>query len=1212
MKPLLERLSRVLPWLAYVLPMGLVVVFSAMAWGYAKDDSWISFRYARNLWDGHGLVFNPGEHVEGYTNFLWTVLMAPVVGSGVDPMPFAAGLGAAMSVATAALVVAGARRLGADWLSAGLAGVVYAVWPAVGIWGVSGLEQGLVQLTCAGGGYLVLRATEKQDLRTAASAGVVLALACMTRPDAHAVAGLLALAPLVARRWKLSAAVWASMVLLLLPYHGWRLATFGMLAPNTYLVKGGSGFVYWQAGLDFVGEMLAFGQTWIVFALGAVALVLAFVGKDRSRGPLLIVTGLVVGFLVYMLKVGRDELQWFRLFLPVFPFLAAAAGLAVALVARRSALVALLPAAAALAYVGFAATIDAELHPRHANYVDASRRNHADVGKYLTRHAAPGETVAFQDMGSTPFHAPDLVFVDTIGLMDRTISGLYHEYGINPFLRQEIRKMPGGKERLQEMYAEARQYLIQRDPDWVVYVGRVDGKTGRGLREDFERLPDVNPVDRVLSRNPYYYGWAGTREFRTRYEYVKTWRRSNIYWLTLWRRKDHAAEAPAEVVFDEAPDGLEGPTVTLSGGTRFLGGSVTPTAVPGGEVFVDAWFAPAGPRHDATLVDVQLLRDGATRAAVDETHIPGDSLWPASRWERGQVVRDRIQIPLPHNLKPGTYQVTWRLRDRRSDTPLAAPPFEDGRVFVGSLTVEERPWWDLSRLAQTDVEAQRAPPPPSSGPAPVAKDGPTVAVGGDLNLGRRQNAITARDGAAAALGQVKALAEADLAYANLESVVAWGGEDDVDKGEGGPYYYRGRPELLAVLDEAGIDVVGVANNHSGDYGMSALMEQQQILAAMGLGAPGAGPDLETACAPVFRSAGDLVVAFLARDVTYPRSAAGPDSPGMCWFDPDDPEALQADLSARITEARQTAHVVLVGIHWGRNMRDAPTPGTKRLARAIIDAGADGVLGSSAHVTQGIEILDGRPVLYDTGNLLFDVTARKNDRASAVFTLTLSEHGVTQVRATPTSNRKGSAVPATGSDRAWSLLRLQDLSRPLGTEVDIRDGVAWIDLPTPPERPGPTQPHTDPPRAPAPAPRVEPPERCVADAVPDDARIEPVQIGPLTLLGVRPFTATISERQPHRVTTWWRVDAPVDEAFRLNTNLEPAAGNTLETWYGDHGACDWSWPTDRWEPGRIYVDSHAIRPPHPLPDGTWDVVVGLRDAHQRVVTPTVPVATLTKE
>ena len=63
----------------------LAFVYNANQYHFLGDDAFISFRYARNLAEGHGLVWNPGEAVEGYTNFLWVVLMAAGIGAGAEP-----------------------------------------------------------------------------------------------------------------------------------------------------------------------------------------------------------------------------------------------------------------------------------------------------------------------------------------------------------------------------------------------------------------------------------------------------------------------------------------------------------------------------------------------------------------------------------------------------------------------------------------------------------------------------------------------------------------------------------------------------------------------------------------------------------------------------------------------------------------------------------------------------------------------------------------------------------------------------------------------------------------------------------------------------------------------------------------------------------------------------------------------------------------------
>ncbi len=84
----------------------LIAALLALAWAhrFVQDDAFISFRYARNLVDGIGLCWNPGERVEGYTNFLWTLLVALGLQLGADPVPFTQALG--LSLFASSLVIA--------------------------------------------------------------------------------------------------------------------------------------------------------------------------------------------------------------------------------------------------------------------------------------------------------------------------------------------------------------------------------------------------------------------------------------------------------------------------------------------------------------------------------------------------------------------------------------------------------------------------------------------------------------------------------------------------------------------------------------------------------------------------------------------------------------------------------------------------------------------------------------------------------------------------------------------------------------------------------------------------------------------------------------------------------------------------------------------------------------------------------------------------
>src|SRR5262245_60209180 len=93
----------ILPLLAGAVALGFTVVFFRR-WQFVIDDAFISLRYARNLATGHGLVYNAGERVEGYTNFLWALFLALPHLLHVDPIAVMKLTCLALALATAWLV----------------------------------------------------------------------------------------------------------------------------------------------------------------------------------------------------------------------------------------------------------------------------------------------------------------------------------------------------------------------------------------------------------------------------------------------------------------------------------------------------------------------------------------------------------------------------------------------------------------------------------------------------------------------------------------------------------------------------------------------------------------------------------------------------------------------------------------------------------------------------------------------------------------------------------------------------------------------------------------------------------------------------------------------------------------------------------------------------------------------------------------------------
>lgn len=166
------------------LPLALLALHGllylrALAWDVV-DDAYISFRYARNLMEGHGLVFNVGERVEGYTNFLWTVLLAPFIGLGSPPAVVAVLGGLAFAGMTLWLVYSLGKRIMGSGLGA-TAAVFLALDGSFALWSVGGMET--LMFTCLV--FIAARAYLREQSAPSCLplSGLLFALAAMTRPE---------------------------------------------------------------------------------------------------------------------------------------------------------------------------------------------------------------------------------------------------------------------------------------------------------------------------------------------------------------------------------------------------------------------------------------------------------------------------------------------------------------------------------------------------------------------------------------------------------------------------------------------------------------------------------------------------------------------------------------------------------------------------------------------------------------------------------------------------------------------------------------------------------------------------------------------------------------------------------------------------------------------------------------------------------------------
>lgn len=252
------------------------------------------------------------------------------------------------------------------------------------------------------------------------------------------------------------------------------------------------------------------------------------------------------------------------------------------------------------------------------------------------------------------------------------------------------------------------------------------------------------------------------------------------------------------------------------------------------------------------------------------------------------------------------------------------------------------------------------------------------------------------------------LRQADLRVGNLECVIARGGRA-LNK----PWTFRAHPRVLPVLKRH-LDVVSVANNHVGDFGREAFAEMLGHLDASGIPRVGGGRNLAEAHRPLLIEKNGLRIALLAYNEFFPRSfEAHADQPGSAW---SEDERVAEDIRRARSEHR--ADLVIPFMHWGTEDDLVANDRQRQLARLMIDAGADAVVGTHPHVVQDAEVYRGKPIVYSLGNFVFDGFESLEHRTGWMLFFTADRHGVRQWHVEPVRTDLAGTPHLQGLHPAW--------------------------------------------------------------------------------------------------------------------------------------------------------------------------------------------------
>lgn len=502
----------------------VVALFCLRAYhvGTVNEDAYISLRYARNLLDGGGLVFNPGgEPVEGLTNLLWTLTVtAGSWSSGVPLTTVAPVLGTVCGVLTLAVAYRWCREeLTASGFSGGAAAytalavpLLLTLAPGFAFYSSSGLEVPLFALLLTGGLYLLSRSG---SLRRYALASLVLGAAALTRPEGALALVLGAVAAALRPgggrlRRTLASALPGLLVLGVVTL--WRLYYYGSPVPNTFFAKAGEAGVVEDWGMPYfeeAAESLWFHGAWVFALAGAV---LGRGALSRNVAAL----ALVPLWTVYVVYVGGDYMPLHRFFLPVLPVAYVLLVPGVALLARAVSEGIGFPRLVNLATVSLCALVVAffvhtEL-PRHLEAEEQRKEDTVGWTAYRSSVAGwldsqdPDALVAANAVGALGYYSETRI-LDMLGLNDAHIAR--HGEGD-----------PGAPPGHQVGDAE---YVLSREPDYIIFYG-------------------VKPEYRIGETSPYFVGdrqLAQTPEFERDYELIEV-DLGDEGGITLFQRREEA------------------------------------------------------------------------------------------------------------------------------------------------------------------------------------------------------------------------------------------------------------------------------------------------------------------------------------------------------------------------------------------------------------------------------------------------------------------------------------------------------------------------------------------------------------------------------------------------------------------------------------------------------------------------------------------------
>lgn len=253
--------------------------------------------------------------------------------------------------------------------------------------------------------------------------------------------------------------------------------------------------------------------------------------------------------------------------------------------------------------------------------------------------------------------------------------------------------------------------------------------------------------------------------------------------------------------------------------------------------------------------------------------------------------------------------------------------------------------------------------------------------------------------------------------------------------QGKKFTFRAKPSAVSYLNDMGVDVVALANNHAYDYGEPAFMDTMSILEEAGITYVGAGCNLQEARRPVYYIINNMKIAIVA--ATQIEKLDNPDTKGAtdssagvfrCWNGDN--------LLETVREAKANSDFVIVYLHWGTENEAAIDWAQEKQAPEVVAAGADLIIGAHPHCLQRISVVQGVPVMYSLGNFWFN--SKTVD--TGMIKVTLNQNGLQSYQFIPCQQTGSQTMLLQGEEKKRVINYMQGLSG--GVHIDEEGYVTW--------------------------------------------------------------------------------------------------------------------------------------------------------------------------